>query len=404
MPLQRFRHNLAEFKGRSWKKSGGLLVLLIEEVAFGLVWRTVVSGWNWLRELRDRPLGEAGVLIALALVVSLLWAAVDPIRLRRERKERALKLAAKESPKLTLEEQNVIQPIREFWNLYGYPAAEGLRFWLDRQKTELKKSGVYWASLLELEVNQLASAMHDLGESLAPESRIPPAEVQRRTDSLSVAFYQSVRWVAQIAEQEPDFADEGYKEWLAAWQPLYRRSNDEARRLVTIPAHAGLKMFRPLIFGDMGDSVLGRFLLAADQGLPPPESKIEMVLRQVSDTERQFLALLLAGAPSYNEPREPESPMLAHDVYQAGLSLVQRGVLVHREFREKDLWTDLFIVPRSVAALLRRTVFPSSEIRDEIRLRLDRVWGSGASGGMPMRDTRRADEIPSNADRGSGDH
>ena len=102
---------------------------------------------------------------------------------------------------------------------------------------------------------------------------------------------------------------------------------------------------------------------------------MDLLLRQLSETETQFLSLLAPHAASYDEPGPPAVP---HAVYRAGEALAGKGVFAIRELAD---YTRLFTVPDHVAPFLKRHLFPQSDMKREIRLRLDRVFGSGSSGG-----------------------
>ena len=104
---------------------------------------------------------------------------------------------------------------------------------------------------------------------------------------------------------------------------------------------------------------------------------MDLLLRQRSDTEGKFLALLAPDAESY-EARE--GPWIPREVYQAGEELARRGIFAERELRAGEQIIQLFTVPNHIAPFIKRHIFPESEMRMEIRLNLHRVPGTGASG------------------------
>jgi hypothetical protein len=118
-------------------------------------------------------------------------------------------------------------------------------------------------------------------------------------------------------------------------------------------------------------------LLESQTGLGEKGRALDLLLSQRSDDETDFLKLLAPDADGYDEPGPP---ILAHATYRAGQELARKGLFVIRELREKDVHTELFTVPRHVVPFLKRHLFPESEMKIEIRLRLSRVHCSGASG------------------------
>ena len=263
--LPRVRGNLESFHKRSWKAVGGLLVVLIEEVAVGLGRKGLLALWDWLRELRERPLGEGGVLVVAALVFSLIWAAVDPIRLWRERLIR--KAGTLVQRKLPREEAELVQDVRTIWNRYGEAAAGSLRDLFGLVVVPEIRNKNYLADLLDIKGRALARSADVLGEAVALDSVLGIEEVRIRFNSMYAEYLEVCKWVARIAKADVDLTTPEKKWRINKWRELHAVFYDKLCDLVERPAHHGtLKIF--VGPGMLMDEDFKQFLAAAEASTP----------------------------------------------------------------------------------------------------------------------------------------
>jgi hypothetical protein len=204
----------------------------------------------------------------------------------------------------------------------------------------------------------------------------PPDTIMNALRGMADRYMRVVQWVnycqdscALDLDSPPFFVPDVME---GSWVTLHQKFKDDFAVLCDRPGFQSLQHFRA-------------HKMPADRAPSPPTSlgergrALDLSLRQRSEVETKFLLLLSPDAENYGEPGPVALP---NAVYRAGEELAGKGVFATREIERHLI---LFTVPDHIAPFLKRHLFPQSEMKREIRLRLDRVFGSGGGGsGIPV--------------------
>ncbi|MGQ0646991.1 MAG: hypothetical protein ACT4P7_05440 [Gemmatimonadaceae bacterium] len=194
MDTNRLRENAAAFFRKRWELVVATLVLLIEETTVG--WLRDAINWAW--GLRDRSLGEGGVVVVAVYTVGFLWTTIDPIRVWRERQ----KTREGSPPRpLSLEELTDVRAIREIWRGDGENACAGSMQLLRWASSQLKQKGNRFASLVDDVASQLDSCKGRLGAALERPNE-PLASVQAHLQEAVVAYVKCLCWLNRCGLQD----------------------------------------------------------------------------------------------------------------------------------------------------------------------------------------------------------
>lgn len=303
---------------------------------------------------------EAEKLVAQATIAKLQVEADDLVRLWRYDIPHRKNLPPLSDLELVVALNN-FEPVKEVLDKAGqgvFAVAEGLLARMEQSGEE--RNQVIARYFRERRLDTTQHLLERLHETLRVH---PKGDYREWLTHYYEAYNELRRTIAQMIRflGEPLSGVRGYPEW---------RMQDAAFLAAVAALPVMRKVIRAINFGQR-------------YPLPMPEAYSGTLadrLRLCSDTERQFLKLFLEGAPNYNEPGKEG---LAYDVYAAGQTLVREHVLVHRELHDTAVPTDLFALPTESIDQLEEFIGAGSgtKVTHELRLRLDRVHATGASGG-----------------------
>ena len=198
--------------------------------------------------------------------------------------------------------------------------------------------------------NQRTNKAHENFRIILHADRAPLMAVLERLQSLYYAFENTHSWIGRVGENVQQSGDSPDLDHVMSYDRVRNKFNSEFRDLCAKAGYGSLE----------------HLLKSEESQRPEMERSVEFVLLQRSESESQFLLLLGEQAISYNEPG---TDLLPQSVYHAGEELARNGVFVRRDLPD----TQVFIVPLDVVRIVKRTLFPDSPMRMEVRLRLDRV-------------------------------
>lgn len=217
--------------------------------------------WPYVRDSINQflalPIGFYGLVIIGVILWLILLAFLDTSPTVAAVKEwRARRKQAKPRP-LTWEEQQIILPLRNLWNLQGKASTNSLRE-LCRYLQNIWKFSDKYGRLLNYPLDELEEGTKRMNEAVADDSPSKAEEIHERFNGLYGGGYRAVVfWAAQMFENEDLQADDKqHKRLMEQWVEAHKSFYDEMKRVNEIREHRGQLKFG----GRFLDEIAGRFL------------------------------------------------------------------------------------------------------------------------------------------------
>jgi hypothetical protein len=254
---------------RTWTAVLVLVLLwVLDSVTSNFVTGTVLPYlWERFNRLLEEPVGLFGS-IAIGLIAFIALAGIiEQSPMMSRLLERIGKPKPAPPPSLTSEDRELIQHIRTLWELQGQSAVGTLYNMYDLIIGKVRKQ-YYWSPLLNSSREELRQSMSEVDTALGHDSTIGIAEVRERFNKMLAAYFEAIRWIAQMeGHGDVDCEEEHLQKIRYAWSLYHYGFRQELNKLATIPGHRGT-LTSKLDFSE--DRFLVKFVEDAEKG---PEAR-----------------------------------------------------------------------------------------------------------------------------------
>ncbi|MBX3146980.1 MAG: hypothetical protein KF785_09440 [Gemmatimonadales bacterium] len=330
--------------------------------------------WGLLRASVAMPIGVAGAILLamLSVLLVLSWLETSPTYTSWAERRRQTAAEAASCLMRSELERRLMQDYRSCWLRFGRDAVDSMLRLFNFAVGRAKK-GTPLVELLPAIGTDLEMRSQAFGRTVDDNSSVPIDEVRETFNKMYGVYLRIGKHVAELVDADVIQPHDGeYLELVSRWRSRHRAFFDRIEDLNQIPEHRGkvAAYLHPFV----SDSTR-LFFQQPSLNLPSFEEarQLDLVLRLLTPDEGAFLDLLRKDATSYSES-DPDGDVLRHEVFVAGRQLASRGL-----FAQRDLGaTIVFTVPRHIQEALEQHY--GAPLNDEVRLRTDRIWGSGASG------------------------
>jgi hypothetical protein len=345
--------------GRHWKKTVALIGATIlgvfqhEAVKGSLIWLWTVA-WPWVRHAGDGALFLFLFgLTVLLLVVSYLdaWQQTRPAKPLPQRA-------------LSIEEKELIVPIRALWAKEGASAADSLMYLFGNVIEALQ--GRYWVELLHPMNEEMRKACERLTRALETNSAVPVEKVRDLFNEMYQAYYTLCRWIALVVDNDDlDTSREPHRRQLAGWQECNLAFQAAIELNDKRDGHHAT-----LFHGanQLGSETLQMLL----KSTAPPVAPLVRRLKRCSNDERLLLRQFAEGVKYSKDVPMP------HAVFAASDALVRDGVL--RRTEEAGGLVVKFSVEKRARQMIELHALGGATMEGELVVDLGHVQGTGASG------------------------
>jgi hypothetical protein len=144
--------------------------VIVEEMTLGIAWKLWSVFWGWLSEFSKRPLREGALVVLVVTLLAVIWVAIDPIRLIRERRGRESVADMEKRIRRQVREEMEISRMRELWLGNPQSACELAERLLEMIAEDLRKQGVLGAQLYVDRAAKLGDGYKRFAATLSRES------------------------------------------------------------------------------------------------------------------------------------------------------------------------------------------------------------------------------------------
>lgn len=202
------------------------------------LWDPVAKFWN---DAAARQMGDGGTVLLIMIVALVACAVYDEAKtvsaLRDWWNGRAT--APK---KLSWEERQEINKVRQFWNLYGKDCVHSLGQLGNEVRSSLERINYLAPSALDPLLSGLAAKEKAMDAAVADNSSVGLGEVHARLDDTIEAYRTLIRMFMAVHERDMDIRAVQWR--FAEWGPAHQKMKPELTRLHEDPAHRG--RFKPI--------------------------------------------------------------------------------------------------------------------------------------------------------------